>query len=573
MPFQTFGVGPEKAASPSQHACHPVSEPEATGPGRFLIRGLLGAAVVACLIVATILVAVPAWLVSPARVSRFLADSLPELKADITFEEAVVGWWSPLRLGGIQLRPRDGSTPPVKVRSITGNRGLAAMILSLGDLGRLAIDGLEVDLEFDANHEANVGRLFDESIVPDPARPSRDQPRRSPLRIQLAVNEAVLRIRGPWTRETWVSNPITLLAALAPDPTGRFSEWTITPVQILDHARMDPSVAQGILAYAAPVLADATRTSGSFSLRIDAARLPVGSPASGTLAGVLSMHAVDLGPGPLAEAMIAKLPGRLPAPPAIRVAEDSNVEFRLENRRVWHRGLAFGIPLARSDQRLDIESSGSVGIDDDTIDLKLALPIPADLPQDRPVLAALSGKTFTVAVGGTLDKPTVNFDGSLRATAGDVVADLLHGIETRRAEKREPPASRRPQESPDAAAASPLPVERDSRPPSPKQVVGQQAAGDKSESSGAASKMDRIKAALPPEVRQDPATDAVLETVGSVIDEIARRRAEKAAAAGQPARRGGLLKSLLAPNADSEAKPDSSPRTPSSTNSQPSAEP
>lgn len=573
MPLETFDAGPESGASPSQHGRQPASETEATGPGRFLIRGLLGAAVVACLIVAVVLVAVPGWLVSPTRVSRFLADSLPELKADITFEEAAVGWWSPLRLGGIQLRPRDGSVPPVKVRAITGNRGLAAMILSLGDLGRLAIDGLEVDLEFDADHEANIGRLFDESTVPDPVRPPRDQPQRSPLRMQLAVNEAVLRIRGPWTQETWVSNPITLLAALAPDPTGRFSEWTVTPVQILDHARMDPSVAQGILAYAAPVLADATRTSGSFSLRIDAARLPVGSPASGTLAGVLSMHAVDLGPGPLAEAMIAKLPGRLPAPPAIRVAEDSNVEFRLENRRVSHRGLAFGIPLARPGQRLDIESSGSVGIDDDTIDLKLALPIPSDLPQDRPVLAALSGKTFTVAVGGTLDKPTVNFDGSLRATAGDVVADLLDGIEKRRAEKREPLTPPQPQASPAPAAASPLPVTGDSQLPSAAEVAGRQATGEKTDSSGAASKMDRIKAVLPPEVRQDPATDAVLETVGDMIEEIAKRRAEKAAAPGQPARRGGLLKRLLAPDANPETKPDSSQETPSSTNSQPRAAP
>ena len=138
-----------------------------------------------------------------------------------------------------------------------------------------------------------------------------------------------------------------------------------------------------------------------------------------------------MGPGPLTTKILDSLPGRLELPRSIRVADDSNVEFHLANRRVWHKGLEFGIPLAKPGQRLDIESSGSVGLDDRSLDLKLALPVPVDLPSDRPLLAALAGKSISIGVGGVLGEPKVNFDGSIRAAAGDVVTDLVDRLRNR----------------------------------------------------------------------------------------------------------------------------------------------
>ena len=100
--------------------------------------------------------------------------------------------------------------------------------------------------------------------------------------------DAIVRITAPWTTEPWLSEPIDLRLALAPVPKG-WSEWTIEPVRLLADARMDPPVAWGVLSYIAPVLADATRTSGRFSLELDGARLPVGDPAGGALSGTLAM--------------------------------------------------------------------------------------------------------------------------------------------------------------------------------------------------------------------------------------------------------------------------------------------
>jgi hypothetical protein len=193
-----------------------------------------------------------------------------------------------------------------------------------------------------------------------------------------------------------------------------------------------------VLAYIAPIMADATRTSGRFSLRLDGATLPVGAPEEGALSGLLAMHAVDLGPGPLVTRTIQALPIQLPGPPTIRIADESRVEFRLADRKIWHKGLEFGVPLAKPGQRLDIQSSGSVGLDDKALDLKLELPIPADLPQERPLLASLAGRAVSIRIGGALGEPRVNFDGSLRSTAGQVVGELIDRLRTGGAAPRLP---------------------------------------------------------------------------------------------------------------------------------------
>jgi hypothetical protein len=124
-------------------------------------------------------------------------------------------------------------------------------------------------------------------------------------------------------------------------------------------------------------------------------------------------------------------------------------QFMLAEERVWHKGLEFGLPLAKPGQRLDVESSGSVGLADGSLDVTLKLPIPADLPQDRPLLAALAGKTVSVGIGGVLGAPQVNFNGSIKQAAGEVVTDLignvLDEVKRRRAERRAfEPAGPRP---------------------------------------------------------------------------------------------------------------------------------
>ena len=475
---------------------------------RLLVRTVL----VVLLALAGTVAALPTLLSRADRLPWLLATLAPELRDAITCGGLRLGWFGPLALEELRISA-PGDRPVAAIPRVTCSRGLAAILVTGGDLGDVRIEQPRVDVVFDDERRSNLAGLFPPDDGPA-VRSDHRGPRSSPLRLRLEVVDAVVSIAGPWTADPWIGDPIRLRATLAPAADAAWSEWSIEPVQLFAQARLDPPVAQGVLAYIAPVLADATRTGGRFSLRLDGARLPVGNPEAGTLAGVLSMHEVSLGPGPLVNRLLESLPGGLPEPPTIRIAEDADVAFRLADRRVWHDGLAFGLPLLKPGQRLDVESSGSVGLDDGTLALKLKLPIPADLPQDRPLLAALAGKQISLGIGGHLGAPRIDFDGSIRQTATAVIGDLADRLRER-----------------GRAAAD-------------NAARGTDGAPRAADGSAPAAESGGTRPA-------DDTAAAVVDLIGGVLDEVAKRRAERRAAeaAGElpPRRRGGLLRRLTAP--------------------------
>ena len=495
------------------------------------VRGTLGTGLVAALLGAA---AVPWWLSNPDQLGGIISRAIPELQGTVGLDRVRLGWLGPIVLEGLKIVPREGDgRPPITISRIEVSHGLLAMLFSVGDLGRISIDGMAIDLVLDEEHHSNLEKMF---ARPEGKTDRAIERRQSPVRMRLDVEDAVVKITAPWTTEPWVSDPISVRAALAP-VAGGWSEWTFEPSQLIADAEMEPPVAWGVLAYAAPVLADTTRASGRFSLKLDGDRLPVGDPGSGTFSGVLSMHEVVVGPGPLALNLIQSLPIQLPPPPAIRVADESHVQFRLADRRVWHEGLEFGLPLPGEGRRLDIQSQGSVGLDDESLDMKLTLPIPADLRQDRPLLAALAGKTISVGVAGHLGEPEIVFDGSIRETAGQVAADLIDRIRTG-------PVTPSPLPPDPASSNGPVPP-----PPSPTPTAP--------------------LASGPPPVAETPTepstADTIVDIVGGVLDEVARRRAEREEAGEVAPRRGRLRQRLQRPGLPAQPQPRPQPSTPPAT--------
>ena len=193
------------------------------------------------------------WLASdPSRLSRLIARAVPGLQADVTIGKAQIGWSGPIVIENLRVVPRNGARPPVSIKRIEGSHGLAAMLLSVGDLGRFRVEGLEADVVFDANRDSNLTGLF----LPPPASGSTGPagPRKSPVRVRFEVEDAIAKIEGPWAPDVWVSDPTDIKARLAPSPDGNFSEWTVDRVQLLKDAKLEANVAQGVLAYIAPVM-------------------------------------------------------------------------------------------------------------------------------------------------------------------------------------------------------------------------------------------------------------------------------------------------------------------------------
>jgi len=529
-------------------------------------------------VVSSLLIAVVAGIIclpwiagTPERVTKLVAAAIPELAADVKPARVKFGWLGPIVLEDLAIIPRNGDPTPLAVRRVEIEHGLAGILLSAGDLGRVRIEGLQADVIFDREHRTNL-----DSILPprDPAQSARGKgPRRAAIALRLDVEDAVVRISGPWTTDPWVSEPIDMKAALGNGADG-YAAWTIEPVQLLKQAELQQTVAHEVLAYIVPVFANAARTSGRFSLRLDGATFPVGRPEEAKLAGLLQMHEVALGPGPLVENMFRSLPFNLPPPPTIRITDEADVSFHLADRRMWHEGLEFGIPLRQPGQRLDVRSQGSVGLDDRSLDLKLALPIPADLPQDRPLVAALSGKQVSLGVGGVLGEPKVIFDGSIKDAAGQVVVDLIDRL--RNGPRPQPinpagDAAPLPQPGPQPTAARNAPPQPGWSPPgaAPQGAAPRRATDTATAQSGTASAQAGEQAAAgdasaapaetPREKAEQMATDAatkagakpetaeaIVDLVGGVLDEVARRRAERRAAEAAnpdqaPPRRGRLF--------------------------------
>ncbi len=547
---------------------------------------------------------VPWWLSEPSRVTAWVSRNVPNLHGRVEMAKATFTWLGPIVFEDVVVVPNNGAREPVVIQRIEASHGIAAFLLSGGDVGHVSVEGLETHLVFDEDRNSNAAGLFvdpGEQGTPGDSAEGHSPPRKTPLRMVLDVVDARVRIEGPWSADPWISDPIDVELRLAHTPSGEASEWTLQPTTILEDALLEPAVAQGVLAYIAPVLADATRTSGRFSLALDGGTFPVGVPEKSTFSGRLTMHEVDLGPGPMVTGILAALPGRIQVPTSIRVADDSQISFQMEDRRMRHEGLEFGFPLPRAGSRLDLTSSGSVGLDDKVLDLKLALPFPADLPADRPVLATLAGKTVSIGIGGKLGEPRIDFDGSIRGVAADVIAGTIDRLLNRpAAAPAQSPAAAAPsprQSAPrpgwspgqgenagvadDAqtsrvqaggandsaqAEALPAPPPRPGWSPIKRPGLGAQAgqafsggdraaakdqppadfaggadarplaevAGDPAEAplpkQGTAQIIDELKDRLAPQMADSPQTDRVIDLVGGLIDEVARRRAQRAAA-------------------------------------------
>jgi len=550
---------------------------------------------------------VPWWLSEPSRVTAWVSRNVPNLHGRVEMAKATFTWFGPIVFEDVVVVPANGAREPVVIQRIEASHGIAAFLFTGGDVGHVTVTGLETHVVFDEDRNSNAAGLFVDPGDPDEGhRP----PRKTPLRMVLNVVDARVRIEGPWSPDPWISDPIDVTLRLAHTPAGDASEWTLEPTTILEGAELEPSVAQGVLAYIAPVLADATRTGGRFSLALDGGTFPVGAPEKSMFSGKLTMHAVDLGPGPLVSGILAALPGRIQVPTSIRIADNSQIAFRMEDRRMWHEGLEFGFPLPRGGSRLDLTSQGSVGLDDKVLDLKLALPFPADLPADRPILASLAGKTVSIGIGGKLGEPRIDFDGSIRGAAAGVIAATIDrlrqkptaapGAEPQPAAPPQPAASTPPRPgwapgqadgaavAADGAASAavtggeadaaggvgdqsevlPSPSPRPGWSPIKRPGVGPQAgqafsAGDRGPTGslppagfaagddarplaeggeppteeqptrgGAAQIIDGLKDRLAPQMADSPQTDRVIDLVGGLIEEVARRRAQRAAAEG-----------------------------------------
>jgi hypothetical protein len=199
-------------------------------------------------------------------------------------------------------------------------------------------------------------------------------------------------------------------ALLDPPP----NQFQLAAGPLVSNVAISAEVSDAMLKYAAPILANATRISGTFSIITEGVAVPLGDPKKATAKGRVTMHELSILPGPgLADvvAIIQKLEqvsrtagkpenllGAIAGQPAAPVKgitmHERTIDVQVVDGRVYHRNLEFLI------DDVPVRSYGSVGFDQ-TMAIVLQIPVQEKWVRGTPALHGLIGQVIEIPVTGT----------------------------------------------------------------------------------------------------------------------------------------------------------------------------
>ncbi|HEX6961626.1 MAG TPA: hypothetical protein VF175_07145, partial [Lacipirellula sp.] len=228
----------------------------------------------------------------------------------------------------------------------------------------------------------------------------------------------------------------------------------LAPGQLISNVAISAEVSERMLKYAAPIVAGATRTEGSFSFFLEGAQIPLRHPKQGRLNGRLTIHNLAVTPGPMLQSIaglvrqieafgkgaqgagqsplgLGLLDGLIqpnqPAQPLKGVTmSERTIDIQVVDGRVHHRNLEFLI------DDVPVRSSGSVGFDE-SLALLIEVPIQQKWVGSKPALQPLVGQLIQIPVSGTFARPNVDeraitgfLTQAAQAAAGGLLGDEIN---------------------------------------------------------------------------------------------------------------------------------------------------
>lgn len=191
----------------------------------------------------------------------------------------------------------------------------------------------------------------------------------------------------------------------ASDPAVEVAAGTVA-----SRIQLTPAFCRDWMKFVAPLLADATTAEGSFSVRTDGLRLPLSHPEQLRGSGVVTLHNVTVGAGPLGQQLLETVQSvRTMLKPEASSRDRSvwmnlgeqEIPFAIQDGRVYHEGLKLQM------KDLQVVTKGSVGIDQ-SLQMVAIIPIHDDWLNNQKWLEGLRGQKLEIPITGTVTKPVLD---------------------------------------------------------------------------------------------------------------------------------------------------------------------
>ena len=337
--------------------------------------------------------------IGPIR-DLLLRVALRNVDGSVHAGSAELGWFSPIHFTDIAIRSSDGQ-PVVTVDQLQGNRPLWQLVFG-SNLGDFRVERPQVNIVVDQKG-SNLAQVFT-GAEPGKEKKASKSPN---IALGVALIDGSVSVRGRDSAKGWTADPINFAFRLRPSWETKDGQprLEIEPGVLFDNTQITPEVCHDLLKYIAPVAADTTEASGRFSMELERWEFPMADFAAGEGAGRLTIHKLNIGPGPLVKELVGalQLPGNL-----VRV-ENEPITFKMADGRVYHSQFTFYI------ERIEVSTSGSVGVADGSLDMTAELKLSGSPPPDRPILAALARQTIRIPIHGTLKQPQVDGQAVVRS--------------------------------------------------------------------------------------------------------------------------------------------------------------
>jgi hypothetical protein len=253
------------------------------------------------------------------------------------------------------------------------------------------------------------------------------------------VSSPDAEVQVGWNGQRLATNPVRvplsggrIAAVPTVEPTETETRLHFAGGPIIERAAFSEKMCRGWMRYLSPLMANTTSIDGSFSLAVDASTVAVEQWPQTELQGTLSIHAARVGPGPLTQQILGivqqvrgiaerRAAGNGDQAIGWLDVSEQNVPFVIHAGRVEHRDLKLTVgPVV-------LESQGSVGLVDDTLDLLLVIRFPESWFADRPLLAGLRGDGLRIPILGTLTQPRIEAQ-PLRDFGRGIGAQAVDGL-------------------------------------------------------------------------------------------------------------------------------------------------